>query len=509
MVDDERAIIIGSGFAGLCAAIHLKKAGIAFTLLEKDDEIGGTWWANHYPGCACDVESHFYSFSFEPNPAFTREFAPQEEILAYVHRCVEKYGLRPHIQLGTAAVGARFDESAGEWEVSTSDGRTLRARYLISGSGGLSRPSTPDVPGLETFRGEQFHSARWEDAHSFEGKDVAVIGTGASSVQIVPEIARRAQKLYVHQRTPAWIIPRADRAIRPRERAIYERFPALLRARRYGLFARREIFWFGMVPGSVVGKIGVGMAKKHLRDSVKDPELRAKLTPDYALGCKRILLSNDFYPALERDNVELVTERIEAIVPEGIRTVDGRTRRLDTLVLATGFHAADAVAPFEIRGRSGRELSSAWTDGAEAYKGTMVAGFPNLFLIVGPNTGLGHGSMIFMIESQVAYMMKTLDAARARRASQVDVKPEAQRSYNEQLHERLSKLVWSTGGCVSWYKTRSGKNVTLWPGTMSEFNLRLRRFEEEHHVLSTAEIVSRGDAPTKQVVREPAKVVAD
>ncbi|NUP05631.1 MAG: NAD(P)/FAD-dependent oxidoreductase [Polyangiaceae bacterium] len=478
----ERAIIIGSGFAGLCAAIQLKKAGIDFTILERDEAIGGTWWANRYPGCACDVESHFYSYSFEPNPRFSRAFAPQAEILAYVEHCVEKYGLRPHVQLRTNAVGATFDESRGTWEVDTSDGRKLRARYLISGSGGLSRPSVPDIPGLSAFEGDSFHSARWRDGYDFTGKDVAVIGTGASSVQIVPEIARRVRKLYVFQRTPAWIIPRPDRAIGDAERMLLERFPSMLRAQRYALFARRELFWLGMVPGSPVGKIAARMARRHLR-SVRDPELRRRLTPNYDIGCKRILLSNDFYPAIQRDNVELVTDPIESVVARGIRTAGGTTRVLDTVVLATGFHAADAVAPFSVRGRDGRDLATEWKDGAEAYKGTMVSGFPNLFLIVGPNTGLGHGSMIFMIESQVAYMMSAIRAMRASGAVTADVRADAQARYNTTLHERLSQRVWSTGGCKSWYQTASGKNVTLWPGTMTEFNLMLRKFDPEAYEL--------------------------
>jgi cation diffusion facilitator CzcD-associated flavoprotein CzcO len=480
---NESAIIVGSGFAGLCAAIHLKRRGVDVTILEKDEEVGGTWWANRYPGCACDVESHFYSYSFEPNPRFTRTFAPQHEILAYVRHCVEKYDLARHVRLATAAERARFDEERSEWIVETSTGQTLRSRWLVSASGGLSRPAMPAIDGLDDFRGDTFHSARWRDDHVFEGKDVAVVGTGASAVQIVPEIAKRARKLYVFQRTPSWIIPRPDRAIGARERGFFERFPAALRAHRWGIFARRELYWLGFLPGSAVGKLGAAMAKRHLAKSVRDPLLRQKLTPDYDMGCKRILLSNDFYPTLEEPHVELVTDRIAAIEERGVRTADGALRTIETLVLATGFHAADAVAPIPVTGRAGKSLGAGWSEGAEAYKGTMVSGFPNLFLIVGPNTGLGHGSMIFMIESQVDFMMRAIEATRAARAVSLDVRPEAQRSYNAAVQARLARRVWSTGGCASWYKTKAGKNVTLWPGTMTEFNLLLRRFDPADHEL--------------------------
>lgn len=482
---EDRALIIGSGFGGLCAAIELSRRGIDSLILEQDVGLGGTWRANHYPGCACDVESHFYSYSFEPYAGFSRSFAPQAEILAYMQHCAEKYGVASKILFGREAMSARFDERAHEWQVSTSNGETHRGRWLIAACGGLSRPSVPALPGLESFENESFHSARWRDGYDFRGKDVAVIGTGASAIQIVPALAPLARRLTVYQRTAPWIVPRHDREIGARERNLLGRFPALLRAKRAGIFVRRELYWLAFVHGTPASKLGHFLASSHLKKSVRDPELRKKLSPNYAIGCKRILISDDYYPALQRDNVELVTEGIDRIVKDGVLTADGRTRHADALVLATGFHAAEAAAPVEMKGRGERDLAEAWQDGAEAYLGTVVSGFPNFFMVVGPNTGLGHGSMIFMIESQVAYIAGAIGAMKARGSTLADVKPEVQRRYNEEIHGRLANMVWAKGGCASWYKTRSGKNTTLWPGLMADFQRRTARFDPNDYLLSS------------------------
>ncbi|HEY3820490.1 MAG TPA: NAD(P)/FAD-dependent oxidoreductase [Polyangiaceae bacterium] len=474
---DSSVLIIGSGFAGLGMAIRLKQAGIDdFVLLEQAEDLGGTWRDNHYPGCACDVPSQLYSFSFEPWPSWTREFAPQREILEYLRHCAQKYGIRPHIRFGTRVVGARWNEGDGIWEVSTSDGKTLRSRVLVSGCGPLSRPQLPDIPGLASFEGKTFHSARWDHAYPLEGKSVAVVGTGASAVQIVPAIAPEVRQLFVYQRTAPWVMPKPDGPIPPWKRRLYGRVPLAQNAARKGIYWARELLALGFVVEPRIMKLAERLARGFLARNVSDPALRARLTPDYTMGCKRILPTNSYLPALQRDNVELVTGGIAEVRSRSIVSKDGTERAVDAVVLATGFEAAEHVAPFEVRGRDGRDLDEVWRDGAAAYLGTTVSGFPNLFLIVGPNTGLGHSSMVFMIESQVAYVVDALKKMRALGLKAVDVKADAQARYNARLQDRLKGTVWSSG-CMSWYLTSTGKNTTIWPGFTFEFRLRTRRFD--------------------------------
>ncbi len=476
-------VIVGAGFAGLCMAIRLKRAGITdFTILERAEEIGGTWRDNHYPGAACDVESHLYSFSFEPNPRWTRHFASQREILDYLLHCTEKFGLRSHIRFGTAVQRARLHEPSGSWILETNRDQAFRARALVLACGGLSRPAYPDIRGLGAFQGVAFHSSRWDHSLSLDGKKVAVIGTGASAIQIVPSIAHRVSRLYVHQRTPPWIVPKPDRAIGPLERMLLQRVPLLQRMRRLAIYWQREVLALGLVVRPALLKWAERFVRKHLARSIADPALRAKLLPSYRMGCKRILPTNDYYPALGRDNVEVVTERIDEIRTHSIVTDDGRERTVDVIVLATGFHAADQVAPFELFGHAGRRLDETWRDGAEAYLGTTVSGFPNLFFIVGPNTGLGHSSMVLMIESQVQYILSCVQAMRRGGLKLLGVRADAQARYNERLHARLRNTVWASG-CSSWYQTSSGKITTLWPGFTFEFRLRTRRFDARDYDL--------------------------
>lgn len=498
-METDHVLIVGAGFAGLGMAIRLKQAGIHdFTVLEQASDLGGTWRDNHYPGAACDVQSHLYSYSFEPWPEWTRDFAPQPEILRYLEHCADKYGVRPHIRFGTRVARARYDERAGLWEVVTADGRTLRARVLVSGCGPLSRPQLPDIPGLAAFAGKMFHSARWDHAFSLAGKRVAVIGTGASAIQIVPSIAPEVGKVLVYQRTPPWIVPKPDGPIAPWKQRLYRRLPAAQKLARQRIYWTRELFALGFVVEPRLMKLGERYGRKYLRESVRDPALREKLVPSYTMGCKRVLPTNDWYPALQRPNVEVVTERIAEVRPRGIVTRDGVEREVDAIVLATGFEAAEQVAPFEVRGRGGRELDDVWRDGAEAYLGTTVAGFPNLFLLVGPNTGLGHTSMVFIIESQIAYVLDAVRTMRARRLKSVEVRPEVQARYNADLQRRLGDTVWMSG-CMSWYLTRTGKNTTLWPGFTFEYRLRTRRFDARAYDLSPRGAVassrSAHDAP--------------
>lgn len=478
MQRDVDILIIGTGFGGMGAAIRLEQAGFGdFLLLERADALGGTWRDNHYPGAACDVESHLYSFSFEPNASWSHTFARQGEIRAYMERCADKYGLRGRMRFRSNVVRAVYDDVAHRWTLTTEGGDTYSARVIVSACGGLSNPSRPDIPGLDRFARKVFHSARWDDDFALEGKRVAVVGTGASAIQIIPEIAPRVAKLDVYQRTPPWVIPRQDRPIGPAEKALYARVPAAQRLVREGIFWKRELFGIGFFKDPRINKLGQSLAIRNIARGVKDRDLRRKLVPSYVMGCKRVLLSNDYYPALARSNVELVTDPIAEVKATSIVTKDGTEREIDALVLATGFEAAEQLAPFDVVGRGGTTLNEAWRDGSEAYRGTVVAGFPNAFLIVGPNTGLGHGSMITMIEAQIDYVVGALRHMRDRGVTALEVKPEAQRDYNTAIHARLDRTVWATGGCVSWYRTRSGKNTTLWPGFMYEFKKQMRVFD--------------------------------
>ena len=431
-------VIAGAGFSGLGMGIRLKQAGRDdFVILERSGEVGGTWRDNHYPGAGCDVESHLYSFSFEPNPRWTRTFAPQAEILDYLRHCADKYGLRRHIRFGAAVTRARFDERAGAWDVSTSDGGTLRASVLIAACGPLNREKLPDIPGLSSFGGKMFHSSRWDRSLPVRGKRVAVVGTGASAIQIVPSIAPEVERLFVFQRTPPWIIPKPDRSISPRRRALYARLPFTQRLARHAIYWQRELLALGMVIEPRIMKLPEALARRYLARSVASPELRRKLAPRYTMGCKRVLPTNDWYTALQRSNVELVTDAIRAVSARGVVTDgipnDGVEYAVDAIVLATGFEASEHVAPFEVRGRGGRDLAEVWLDGAEAYLGTTISGFPNLFLLVGPNTGLGHTSLLFMIESQIAYVVDALRTMRDKGLKIVDVRADAQARYNDFL----------------------------------------------------------------------------
>jgi cation diffusion facilitator CzcD-associated flavoprotein CzcO len=459
-------------------AIKLDAAGFSrFVILERAERVGGTWRDNRYPGCACDVPAHLYSFSFEPNPNWSLPYAPQKEILAYLERCVDKYGLRDRLHLGNAATDATFDEELGLWTVETSRGKTFRARALVVGTGPLNRWSMPAIPGLEGFRGAKFHSAAWDDSFSIDGKRVAVVGTGASAIQIVPAIAPGAARVFVHQRTAPWILPKQNGTIDEAAQARFARRPALQAALRKSLYGITEFWGLGFTHVRSVMKLGEIASRKYLEKSVADPALRAELTPRYAMGCKRILFSNDYYAAIQRENVELVTDAIAEVRERSIVTRDGREREVDAIVLATGFDAADVKAPFPIRGSGGRVLP----DGADAYLGTTFAGFPNFFMIIGPNTGLGHTSMVVMMEAQIGYILGALRAMQKKKLKRLDVRADVQRRYNERLQARLAKSVWNGGGCTSWYKTEAGKNTTLWPGLTIEYRARMARFDLESY----------------------------
>lgn len=464
--------VVGSGFSGLGMAHLLREAGIdSFVVLEKAGRVGGTWRENHYPGAACDVPSHLYSFSFDLNPGWTRSFSPQPEILDYLEGCADRFGLRPWIRFHAAVTAARFDGAA--WTITCADGRTTRARSLVLGNGALHTPSVPDIPGLADFRGARFHSARWDHDFDLSDKTVAVIGTGASAVQFVPQIAPKVRRLHLFQRTPPWIMPKPDHAIGPRTRALYARVPGLQRLVRAALYWQHELRVIAFNRPKLMAMIEP-VALGHLKRSIRDPALRAALTPRYRMGCKRILPSNDFYPAVARANVEVVTDAIDRVEATGVRTRDGVLREVDAIILGTGFRVSDYLSAIEITGPDGRELNATWRDTPSSYLGITVAGFPNLFLLMGPNTGLGHNSMIFMIEAQARYALQGIQALRSGNLRSLDVRPDVQAEFDREVQARLATSVWSSG-CHSWYQNQSGHNTALWPGFTIDYWLRTRR----------------------------------
>lgn len=480
---DHDAVVVGAGFGGLTAAYRLLQQGLDVVVLDRGADVGGTWRDNTYPGAACDVPSHLYSFSFAPNPDWSRAFSPQPEIQEYLRRCADTLGIRPHLRLAHQVQAMRWDDR-GFWVIETDHG-VLTATFVVSARGPLSEPRAPDIPGLDRFEGTLFHSARWDHAHRLAGERVAVIGTGASAVQFVPEIQPEVARLTVFQRTPPWVLPRRDRAVTRLERAAFRRVPALQRAVRAAIYWSRELYALGFVgsPGRrrVAMSLPTRLARRHLARQVPDPALRAALTPDYQIGCKRILLSDDYYPALTRPNVELVTEGITEILPLAVVTADGRTRTVDTIILGTGFDVLGGETPERVWGRDGVTLADAWRQGVGAHKATMVAGFPNLFLIVGPNAGLGHTSIVFVIESQVAYILACVRELQRRSLSAVEPTQAAQREWQEKIEARSRDTVWTSGGCASYYLDRDGRNIGVWPGFSWQLRQELRRFHLEEH----------------------------
>jgi cation diffusion facilitator CzcD-associated flavoprotein CzcO len=487
MTHDHDVAIIGSGFSGLGMAIRLKQAGMNdFVVLERAGEVGGTWQANTYPGCACDVPSHLYSFSFAPNPEWTQTYSTQPEIWDYLRRVADDFGVRRHVRLNTAVESATWRDD--HWVLETSQG-TVTARILIAGMGPLTEPKIPEIPGLDEFPGPVFHSARWDHDAEIEGKRVASIGTGASAIQYVPAIQPDVAQLHVFQRTPPWVLPHTNRPIRGWEKRLFRALPAAQNLVRAGIYAGREALVLGFVKNPRLMKVVERLARKHMASQIDDAALLAKVTPDYTIGCKRILPSNRWYRALAKPNVELVTDGIDRIDGNRVVTADGREREVDAIVLGTGFHVTDIPAAHHIRGRGGVLLDDLWHGSPRAHLGSTVAGFPNLFFLLGPNTGLGHSSMVYMIESQIAHVMAALQHMRAHGAKTIEVTEEAQRSSNAELERKLEGTVWNTG-CASWYLDRTGRNSTAWPDWTWKFRRRVAQLDPAEYRL---------DAP----VREP------
>jgi cation diffusion facilitator CzcD-associated flavoprotein CzcO len=474
--------IIGSGFAGLGMAIRLRQRGERdFVVLERGHDVGGTWRDNTYPGAACDVQSHLYSFSFAPNPDWPRTYSGQPEIQAYLTGTADRFGVREHCVFGADVTAARWDDAVQRWHVTTTAGE-FRARVLISAAGALADPVYPDIPGLADFAGTVMHSARWDGDHDLTGERVAVIGTGASAIQVVPTIQPRVGSVAVYQRTPPWIVPRSDRPVPPAVQRLYRRLPVAQKAVRGALYATREMLVVGMAKRrrflTPVGRL----ARTHLERQVRDPQLRAALTPDYTIGCKRILISNDYYPAVSAPNAEVVTAGIAEVRPHSVVTRDGVERPTDTIVLATGFAVTDLPIAHRIAGRDGRTLAEVWNEGMVTNRGSTVAGFPNLFLLVGPNVGVGHTSMVYMIESQLAYVLDALQTMAEEGLVVLETTAAAQAAYRDLIADRSRGTVWLAGGCGSWYLDRHGHNTTLWPDFTFRFRRLTRRLDRENYV---------------------------
>ena len=470
-------LVVGAGFSGLGAAIRLSKEGFDdLVVLERGSDVGGTWRDNSYPGAACDVPSHLYSYSFAPNPDWSRAFSPQGEIYDYIRRVTHEAGVREKIRFGVEVTAVDFDDPRGRWTVRTSDG-TYDARVVVLGVGALCEPKNPEIDGIEDFAGPVFHTARWNHSVKLADKRVAVIGTGASAIQVVPSIAPTVAHLDVYQRTAPWVLPRIDRTYPDLERKAYRRIPGLQRAVRALQYASREFQVVGLTRSRAALAPIKAIGRAHLAMQVRDRKLREAVTPRFEIGCKRILLSNTWYPALSRENVDLVTSPITKVTRDGIVTADGLEHPTDVLVVATGFHVTDSPFFERVRGTDGKTLADKWaSDGMEAYKGTTVSGYPNLFVLVGPATGLGHSSMIYMIESQLNYLASAMQMMRARNLQTVDVREVVQEAYNDELRANTSDTVWTTG-CKSWYLDDKGNAPAVWPDFTFAFRNETREFD--------------------------------
>ena len=471
--------IAGSGFGGLGMAIRMLQRGMRdFLVFERAAELGGVWRDNSYPGCACDVQSHLYSFSFAPNPDWSHSYSPRAEIQAYLRRCAERFGVTPYLRFGHEILSATWDGARNVWQLETASG-AYTADVFIGAMGALSEPKLPQIPGLDRFAGRVFHSARWDHEFTLAGRKVAVIGTGASAIQFVPQIQPHVQQLHLFQRTPPWIVPRNDIAFTPRQKWLLRNSQLLQKFTRASIYLRRELLALTFLHPRLA-PLAEKLGHAQLKQQIADPQLRARLTPHYRLGCKRVLVSDDYLPALTQPNVEVVTDAITAVTPRAVVTADGRERAVDAIICGTGFHVTDMPFAARIVGRDGRSLETTWNGSPKAHLGLAVHGFPNLFLLLGPNTGLGHSSVVLMMESQIEHVLGALRAI-TRDRSALEPTAAAQAAFVAGVDARMRNTVWSTGGCASWYLDRTGRNSTLWPSYTFSFRRRVARFDAREY----------------------------
>ncbi|WP_329413102.1 NAD(P)/FAD-dependent oxidoreductase [Nocardia vinacea] len=493
-----KTIIIGSGFAGLGLAIRLSKQGRNdYLVLERGSDVGGTWRDNTYPGAACDVPSHLYSYSFALNPNWSRSFSKQGEIQQYIQGVAREYNVLDKHLFNCDVTAARWNNATNLWHIESTRG-SFTADTVVSAVGALCEPALPDIKGINGFEGEIFHSARWNHDADLTGKRVAIIGTGASAIQIVPSIAAQVAHLDVYQRTAPWLLPRMDRPYTLPERLAFRHIPGFQRLSRAAIYAARETQVVGLAKVPALMQAFELIAKAKLQLEIRDPELRKKVTPNFRIGCKRMLISNDYYPALSRPNVDVVTDGIAEVRANSIVTKDGTEREIDALIVATGFHVTDSPTYNAISGKDGRTLAEVFDEiGQQGYKGSAVANFPNMFFLLGPNVGLGHTSMVYMIESQINYIADALATVDRLGLRTVEVKRATQDAYNQDLQGKLVKSVWNTGGCASWYLDKHGNNTTLWPDFTFEFRRLTKNFD-----------VSAYETTTVDTARNDLKVVA-
>ncbi|MCX5046179.1 NAD(P)/FAD-dependent oxidoreductase [Aldersonia sp. NBC_00410] len=509
MNEPVSTVIIGAGFAGIGAAIRLQQSGIDdFVILERADRAGGTWRDNTYPGAACDIPSRLYSYSFAPNPDWPHTYSGSADILAYIESMIGAHDLHRRIRFGHNVSGLCYDELAGAWEVSLADRAPLYARTVVLASGPLSTPGFPAIEGIETYTGKRMHSAEWDHGYDFAGKRIAVIGTGASAVQIIPELVRTAGHVTVYQRTPGWVLPRLNRRISPPMKHLYRAVPGAQSVARAGWYFGHESIALGVVWNTPLTRLVEKVAKAHLRNQVRDPWQRRQLTPDYRAGCKRLLMTNDYYPALQRDNCRLVTWPIARICENGIRTAEGVERRFDAIVFATGFEVSKQGTPIPVTGRRGRNLAAEWSHGAYAYKSFAVSGYPNLYFTFGPNSGPGHNSALVYMEAQIDAIVTAISLILDRDLHSLDVFEPAQRTFNERLQRRLRDTTWNSG-CRSWYLTEDGFNATMFPGFASQYIAQMRGIDFTRDFRAIArgsdeqKSRSRDAGPSRRVVPAP------
>ncbi len=494
--------IIGAGFSAICLAIQLRQSRIEnFALFEKTDSVGGTWHDNTYPGAACDVPSHLYSFSFEMRHNWPKRFSGQPEILEYLNECATKYLVRRHIFFNTEIVEARFEEEQGVWQIQTSTGKTYFAKVLVSGMGQLNMPNTPAIPGLDHFQGEHFHSARWNHQLDLKGKKVAIVGTGASAIQFVPEVAKQAGELTVFQRSANWIVPKPDREYSAREIWVYEHFPLLQKLYRTLIYFQMEVSHPILHQGNRLGKLAERFARWNIRRQVTDPDVAAALTPDYPVGCRRVLISNDYYPTFNLPHVSLVADNIEQIQENKIITDNNTEYEADVIIFGTGFKSTEFLTPVEFYGKSAHKLNDHWQSGAEAYLGMTVSDFPNFFMMYGPNTNLGHNSIIFMFECQVRYIVQAVKKLLSEHLVSMEVRQEIMNAYNREIQQDLTETVWAAN-CHSWYKNDSGKITNNWPHTTLDYWMRTRQPNWTEYILKSASAKHTTPAEDRSAIRE-------
>lgn len=486
-----KVVIIGSGFSGIGLAHRLKESGIDdLVILERSEDPGGVWQLNTFPGATCDVPSNLYSFSFAPNPEWSSTYSPQPEIRRYLHACVERFGLRPVLRTGVEVTGAEWREDDQRWAVSTSEG-LWTAEVLVSAIGPLTEPKLPDVPGIDRFAGKVMHSARWDSGYDLTGKRVASIGTGASAIQYVPQIAEQVDQLYVFQRTPPWVMPHDKRPVSDRERGLYRRFPLLQRLARGRDYLSKEVLILPFAKRPGLMHLIERVSRAHMEKQVADPALRAALAPDYTIGCKRIVPSNEWYPALQQPNVTLVPHALREVRQHSVVDADGVEREVDAIIFGTGYQVTEIPFADRVRGRSGRLLNEVWQGRPRAYLGASVPDFPNYFMMLGPNTGLGHSSMVLMIEAQLEHLARALRTLEQTGATAIEVDPAAYEAYNRDVDEKLRTTVWEIGGCTAFYRDGTGRNATLWPDWTWRFRRLARRWPQGAYRLRTAQTAER------------------